>query len=122
MLIKLATKEDREYHIDYWARLFKATTWEEISMLAVKDECLQEAANTIFKLNADEQIRKQCRDREEYYQDLHNYEKTIARMDAAIMEKDAAITEKDALLQKAATETERLRALLREHGIDEPKE
>ena len=28
--IKLATKEDKKWHIDEWARLFKATTWEEL--------------------------------------------------------------------------------------------
>ena len=30
--IDLATDEDKKYQIDYWARLFKATTWEEIHM------------------------------------------------------------------------------------------
>lgn len=49
--IDLATEEDKKYFIDYWAKLFKAS-------------------NTIFQLSTDEQIRKQCRDREEYYQDL----------------------------------------------------
>ena len=126
--IDLATKEDKEYHIDYWTRLFKAGTWEEIRMIAAKNEYLQEAANTIFELSADEQIRKQCRDREEYYQDLRNYEKAIAQKDAAITEKEAVIIEKDVLLQKtimekdillqaAATEVERLRELMRKHGI-----
>lgn len=28
--IDLATDEDRKYHIDDWAKLFKAATWEEI--------------------------------------------------------------------------------------------
>ena len=45
--IDLATEEDRLYHIDYWAALFKATTWEEIRMLASKDEHLNEASETI---------------------------------------------------------------------------
>lgn len=34
--IHLATEEDKFYQIDYWASLFKATTWEEIKMLASK--------------------------------------------------------------------------------------
>ena len=34
--IKLATKDDKAYDIDLWARVFKATTWEEIEMLAQK--------------------------------------------------------------------------------------
>ena len=136
--IDLATKEDREYHIDCWAALFKAATWEEIAMLAVKDEYIREASHTMFELSADEQIRKQCRDREEYYQDLRRYEKAIVEIDAQLQkivtEKDAQlqkiVTEKDAQLQKIVTEkdaqlhrvsveTERLRALLKQHGIDD---
>ena len=119
--IDLATDEDKKYHIGYWTRLFKAGTWEEIRMIAAKNEYLREAANTIFELSADEQIRKQCRDREEYYQDLRNYEKAIAQKDAVIAEKDVllqkTIMEKDTLLQAAATEVERLRELMRKHGI-----
>ena len=110
--IDLATEEDKEHHIDYWAELFKAATWEEIAMLAARNEYLREASNTMFELSADEQIRKQCRDREEYYQDLRKYEK-------AIEQKDAMIAERDVQLKEATVETERLRMLLRQHGIDD---
>lgn len=77
--IELATEEDRRYHIDSWARLFKAAIWEEIQMSASINEYLQEAANTLYALNADEEVRKRCRDRLEYYQDLKNYERKIER-------------------------------------------
>lgn len=122
--IELATEEDKKYHIDSWAKLFKATTWEEIKVLASKDENICEAANTIFQLSADEQMRKWCRDREEYYQDIRNYERVIAEKDADLLKKDAviidAIAEKESAVAKANAlfaETERLRALLKEHGI-----
>ena len=75
--IDLATEEDKQYHIHDWACLFKAVTWEELKMVASKDEYLKEAAQTIFRMSADEEIRKRCRDREEYYQDLRNYELKI---------------------------------------------
>ncbi len=75
--IDLATAEDKHYHIHEWALLFKSTTWEEIKMLASKDEYLQEASETIFRMSADDLVRKRCRDREEYYQDLRNYERKI---------------------------------------------
>ena len=91
--IDLATEEDKQYRIDDWAALFKASTWEEIKMLAYKDEYLNEASNTIFRLNADEQIRKQCLDREEYYQDLRNYEKALAETKAALDKALAEIAE-----------------------------
>lgn len=89
--IDLATEEDKQYHLDYWAALFKATTWEEIKMLASKDEYLNEAAKTIYQMSADEKIRKQCRDREEYYEDLRSYERAIAKRDQTIAEKDIQI-------------------------------
>ena len=36
--IELATEEDRLHGIDYWARVFKARTWEELKMLAKDNE------------------------------------------------------------------------------------
>lgn len=75
--IDLATDEDKKYQIDKWAMLFKATTWEEIKMLATENDYLQEASETIFRMSADDLVRKRCRDREEYYQDLQNYERKI---------------------------------------------
>lgn len=75
--INLATDEDKKYHIHEWAMLFKATTWEEIKMLASTNEYFQEASDTIFRMSADDLVRKRCRDREEYYQDLRNYERKI---------------------------------------------
>lgn len=94
--IELATEEDKLYHIHKWAMLFKATTWEEIKMIAEQNEYLQEASKTMFRMSADELIRKRCRDREEYYQDLRNYERVIA--------------EKDRQYKQALAEIERLRA------------
>lgn len=116
--IELATEEDKRFHIDYWASLFKATTWEEIKMLAQKDAIIEEASDTIYHLTQEEQIRQQCearadflywqRRRERYIQELEEelaqkdalLATTIAEKDAAIMEKDATIAEKDALIAK----------------------
>ena len=75
--IELASEEDRKYHIHEWAMLFKADTWEEIRMIASKDKYLEEASQTMFRMSADDLVRKRCRDREEYYQDLRNYERAI---------------------------------------------
>lgn len=105
--IDLATEEDKQYHIDEWAAFMKATTWEELRMLASKDEYLNEAAETIFRLSADERIRKRCRDREEYYEDLHNYEMAILDRDfsiasyrKAVIERESMITEQKNVLAK----------------------
>ena len=100
--INLATTEDKVWQTDYWASLFKATTWEEIKMLAQKNDYLNEASNTIFRLSADEEIQKRCRDREDYYQDIRTYEHIIAEKDAVIAatiaDKDAIIADRDSLI------------------------
>lgn len=97
--IDLATSEDKKYHIDAWTNLFKATTWEEIKGMAPKNEYLQEASKSIFQFNTDEQIRKLCRDRVEYYQDLHNYERTIAQKEI-IAGQETKIIELYGMVQK----------------------
>ena len=93
--IDLATEEDRRYHIDDWAALFKATTWEEVKMLASKDEYMNEAANTIFQFSTDDQVRKMCRDREEYYQDLRNYERAISDQELTISSYKKALSDRE---------------------------
>jgi len=62
----LATEEDKSYDIDYWARLFKSTTWEDIKMLAAKNSSLLEAANAMYDFTSDEIIREHCEMREEF--------------------------------------------------------
>lgn len=99
--IHLVTEEDRLYHLDCWTSLFKATTWEEIKMLAQKDSYIHEASDTMFRLSADEEIQKRCRDREEYYLDILNYQHVIAQKEEALSQKDEALSKKDkALSQK----------------------
>jgi uncharacterized coiled-coil protein SlyX len=118
--IDLATNEDRKYHIDYWASLFKATTWEEIKMLAQKDTAIEEASNTVYKLSQEEKIRLQCEAREEYYRvqrtrdklwenainDKKELEAALAEKEAVLAEKDSTIAEQNtALAEKDATIT-----------------
>ena len=97
--IELATEEDKFYQIDYWARLFKAKTWEEIKMLAKDNENMQEAVNSIYIANADEMVRQKCLAREE----AERHERTMLR-DIQILEKKKAVLEnKNAALQDENT-------------------
>ena len=109
--IHLATEEDKQYQLDYWASLFKSKTWEELKMTAEKNEYMQEASKTIFQLSADELVRKRCRDREEYYDDIRSYQHALAKQEQELKEKDIALREKD-------TENARLRQKLIEAGIN----
>ena len=69
--IDLATSEDKKCRLDQWARMFKAATWEEIKMIAKQDTDLLKASETLYMLNADYIVRKQCEARDDYYR-LHN--------------------------------------------------
>ncbi len=94
--IDLATDEDKKYQMDHWARLFKAATWEEIHMLASENKYINEASNTMLRLSAEEDIRKRCQDKEEYYREIRTYKRIIA--------------EKDSLIQQLLEENKRLKA------------
>lgn len=48
---ELATKEDYEYDLVHWAKVFKATTWEELNALVKGNAALEEVANIMYKSN-----------------------------------------------------------------------
>lgn len=62
---KFATDEDKQYKIDRWARMFKATTWEELRMCAGDDEAMQSAVKKVYEYNEEEAVRDMCRARDE---------------------------------------------------------
>lgn len=98
--IELATDKDKAWKLDYWARLFKAATWEEIRMIAQNNAYLTETSNSIFRMNADDIARKRCLDREEYYRDINRWRQQIAQQEKAIAQQEKAIAEKNAALQE----------------------
>ena len=91
--LDLATEEDRKYGLDKWCRLFKATTWEEVKMIAAEDKTLNKAVSGVWQLTEEERIREQCRAREEWL--LMDQWKTeeLAKKDQTIAEQDQTIKE-----------------------------
>ena len=94
--IDRATKEDKRYKIDYWARLFKARTWEEMKKLVKNNEYLEETARSIYVANADEIVRQQCLARE----DAERRERSLERDNRLLKEEKEALQEKTAALQE----------------------
>ena len=92
---ELATEEDKVYRIDYWTRLFKAKTWEELKMLANENEYLNEAADSIYKANTEEIVRQQCLARE----DAERRERTLERDKAILKEEIATLKDDNAALK-----------------------
>lgn len=117
--IDLATEEDRRYHIDSWAKLFKAKTWEEIKMIAEEDKSLYEAAKALFYNSSEEEIRLHCLDREEFYQYIRNNERLVveekqahAETKQTLAEERQASAEKDEIISAQNAEIAQLRAEL----------
>lgn len=98
--IELATEEDKAYQIDYWARLFKAETWEELKMLAKDNEYLQEAAESLYLANADEMVRQQCYARQDAEKRERYLVKHIKLAEEKLAQKDEIIAKKDKLIQE----------------------
>jgi len=95
--IELATKQDKALQLDCWARLFKATTWEEINMLAQENEAIREAAETVYQLTREERIRMECEAREDYYRTQRDLQNFIAQQTS---EKESLIQENKTLLDE----------------------
>ena len=128
---KLATEEDIAFGIDKWVRLFKATTWEEIRMIAQDNEYLVSAARSAYLSNSDKKIQKIARDREEFLRMEAAREKKLAdlsRENAALSSENAALSNNVATLssENAALSSENaalsnelkvLKKLLQDNGI-----
>ena len=101
--IELATSEDCQYQIDYWAKLFKATSWEELKMIAEKNTSMSEATQTLFELNSDWITQEKCRARREYYRRENTYKRDREKLESLQKElaiKDAEIARLEAELAK----------------------
>lgn len=110
--IELATDEDRQYQIDYWATLFKAKTWEDIKMISEKNPYINEASKTIYLMTEEERIQKRCRDREDYLASIRSHEEYIAELEGKVNEKDNIIAKKDNTIAEQARIIAKLQAQL----------
>lgn len=70
--INNVSEEEKHTALYYWARMFLATTWEEVHAMAEKSDSLQSFSFTLKELSEDEQIRLRCEARERYYADQEN--------------------------------------------------
>ena len=95
--IELATEEDKEYQIDYWAKLFTATSWEELKMIAEKNESMEEATQTLYELNSDWVTQDKCRARREYYKRENTMKRDMERLKNLEGEKERLESENSVL-------------------------
>ena len=104
--IHLATNDDIACGLQYWARLFKAKTWEELQMLASEYEVFEGITDTMQQALADKKTRLECEARERYERDrtsLYNSGWREARKEDIIkaiqMSKNYNVTKEAAIQQ-----------------------
>lgn len=136
--INMATEEDKSYGIDKWAALFKATTWEEVKMLAQTDPYIESAAESMYSSVTDprvlnilrvrqEEIRGDIRRRErlaeqdrqiaEQDRQIAEQGRRIAEQNRQLAEQDRQLAEQDRQISAMKEQITGLYSLLSEHGI-----
>ena len=116
--INLATDEDKASGLEYWARMFKAQTWEELKKLVKDDEYLQEAAQSIYIANSDYMVQQRCRAREEYERHERTVQRDLRRLkeqlEAQSQELEAKDQELEVQKQRLETKEQELESLRKE--------
>ncbi len=117
--IHLAAKEDKDYNLDRWARLFNALTWEDFKMISAGDKSMQEAGEMLFTFNGDDRIRDQCEAREDYRrtwdgvkQSMDELQMKVEELKSLNKKKDTVIEKKDFLISSLETQIAELRRKL----------
>lgn len=94
-------------------------------MLAQKNQCIGEAAETIYQLSQEEKIRLQCEAREDYYRTQLGWQNMLKKKDILLNEKDGVIRnqkskliEQQATIEKSVSEYKKLLTWAREHGYE----
>jgi predicted transposase/invertase (TIGR01784 family) len=110
--VDMAKAIDVEQGLAKWARLFRATTWEELKMLAQEDKSIDKALSTAWQLTEDERIRDQMQRREDSERYWNALLKDVSDTKQALEASNRALSEKTAALEDAEQEIVRLKAEL----------
>ena len=78
--IDLATQEDIDNGLVYWAKLFLADTWEEFQSLIKDHVDIEEVADLIFELNTDNQAKEILEGQRRYREQMAT-QYAVGRMD-----------------------------------------
>lgn len=126
-----------------WAKMFKASTWEELKMIAQDNPMMDSFVGTVMQLTAEEKVAQACERRRRYSNDIATYEyeidtakakledlesslvsinneiankdAEIANKNAEIADKEAEIADKNAEIANKDTRIKELEALLKSH-------
>ncbi len=122
----IATQEDIDNDLVYWAEIFKATTWEELKKICLKDDTFKEVAQVMYSSNVQSEEKTIMEAHEKYMLDKRTLEHELqeSREELALLadEKAALSAENSSLTAENSTlssEVSKLLALLKQNGISE---
>ena len=110
--INNASSEDKHWGLDNWARLFKATTWEDVKMIAANNKYLTEAANTMHELYSDREMRRQMENREDFIRRQKRDQRMLKDQADIIAEQAGVIAEQADEIAKLQAQIESLKKSL----------
>ncbi len=104
-MTEIATQEDMDNDLVYWAKIFKATYWDELRKLCEKSDTYREVAQVMYNSNIQSQEKTYMEAHEKYMLDKRTLEHDLQES----REQIASLTD----------ENSKLLALLKQNGISE---
>lgn len=108
--IDLATKEDKENELDYWAQAFLAENWDELKNLAEKAEVFREVAESMYTVNADVHQRSIAEAHRKFVETSTTWKNALERTEKQLAEAKQRVAE----VEQHAAEAEAENRMLRE--------
>ncbi len=102
---EIATQEDIDNDLVYWAKIFKATNWDELKELCSKNDMFKEVAQVMYRSNVQSQEKTYMEAHEKYILDKRSFEHCIQVRDEKI--------------SSLSNENAKLLALLKQNGFSE---
>ena len=100
--IENASQEQKDNYdsVYYWAKLFRAKTWEELRVIAKNNDRMKSLVNTASKLSGDTGVKEACQARSMYQLDINTYEHRLQKKDKIIEEQNEQIQEQNEQIQE----------------------
>ncbi len=123
---ELATQEDIDNDLIYWAKIFKATDWDELRKLCSESDTFREVAQVMYKSNVQSQEKTYMEAHEKYLLDKLSVDNALRKRDKEISlltEEVTSLSNEVSSLTSANsslnTENAKLLALLKQNGFSE---
>ena len=100
---ELATEEDKANRLDYWAKVFRAETWEDLKFLAKENQNVAEVAEAMYQVSAEESARSILRARRKYEEVYTSAINGRARAEAKLAAAEAKLSATETKLSAAET-------------------